>query len=92
MWTLSNPRVQAAIICTVIAILYIFIWPGRKDPEGFRRKPLWTQIVLRWFHSLTWVLIALAILMWSKIPAAAAFLVYLLFIFTMARERNTSRR
>lgn len=92
MWSLSNPRIQGAIICMVIAVVYVFIWPGRKDPEGFRQKPLWIQIVLRWFHSLTWVLIALATLIWSKVPAAAAFFVYLIFILTMARERNTFRR
>ena len=90
MWSLANPQVRAALICVVIAVVYIFIWPARKDPERFSQLPLWRRIVPRWFHSLTWLLIALACLLWSKLTAIAACAVYLLFVWT-ARERSLTR-
>jgi hypothetical protein len=89
MWSLNNPRIQAAAICLLIALVYVFIWPGRKNPERTRQYPIWQRIVLRWFHSLTWVLIAVACVTWSKLPAAAAFVVYMVFLFATLRARNT---
>jgi hypothetical protein len=76
----------------VIAAVYVYLWPGRKDPERVRQRPLWVQVVLRWFHSLTWVLIALACLLWSKVPAFAAFVVYLIFLLTMMGDRKAVDR
>jgi hypothetical protein len=83
---------QAAIACLFIALVYVFIWPGRKSPEIMQRLSIWQRMVLRWFHSLTWILIALACVKWSKIPAAVAFLVYVIFIVTSLRVRNVGGR
>ena len=83
---------QAAIACLFIALVYVFIWPGRKSPEIMQRFSVWQRIVLRWFHSLTWILIAVACVMWSKIPAAVAFVVYVIFIVTSLRVRNAGER
>jgi hypothetical protein len=79
---------QGALVALVIALVYVFIWPGRRHPENMRRFPLWQRLVLRWFHSLTWILIAVACLIWSKFVAAAAGVVYLIFLFTSLRVRN----
>jgi hypothetical protein len=92
MWTLANPRLQAALVCLGIAIVYVFIWPGRKDPERFRQHPLWRQLVLRWFHSLTWVLIGAACLFWSKLWALAALVAYIIFMLVTLAERNAASR
>jgi len=82
MGSLANPQVRGALICLVIAVVYIFLWPGRNDRERFRQLPLWRRIVLRWFHSLTWVLIGVACLLWSKLTAIAACIVYVVFLVT----------
>ena len=82
MWSLTNPQVRGALICLVIAVVYIFLWPGSNDRERFRQLPLWRRIVLRWFHSLTWVLIGVACLLWSKLTAIAACIVYVVFLVT----------
>jgi len=90
MWSLAHPQVRGALVCLVIAVVYLFLWPGRNDGERFKQLPLWKRIVLRWFHSLTWVLIAVACLLWSKLAAIAAALAYLVFMVT-ARLRNPDR-
>jgi hypothetical protein len=89
MWTLANPQLRAAVICFVIAVVYIFMWPGRKDPERVRQLPFWRRLVLRWFHSLTWLLIASACLFWSKVPAIAACIVYLIFVWISRHRIST---
>jgi hypothetical protein len=89
MWSLANPQVRGALICLLIAVVYLFMWPGRKDPDRVRQLPLWRRMVLRWFHSLTWVLIAVACLLWSKLTAVVACIVYLVFLVT-ARLRTPS--
>jgi hypothetical protein len=90
MWSLANSQVRGALICLVIAVVYAFLWPGRKNPEYLQLLPLWRRVVVRWFHSLTWVLVAVACLIWSKLTAIAACLVYLVFLVT-ARMRTPSQ-
>ena len=90
MWMLANSRVQAAVVCLVIALVYALVWPGRNDPERVQRRTLWARVVLRWFHSLTWVLIALACLFWNRVAAVAALVVYLIFLVALNRDRRPS--
>ena len=73
-------RIMGIIICLIVASAYSFVWPGWKDPERVRHRPLWSKIILRWFHSLTWLLLAAACYLWSTLPAALAGGVYLVFI------------
>ena len=75
-----------------VAIAYCFVWPGWKDAERVRRRPLWSKIILRWFHSLTWALLAAACFLRAKLPAALAAIVYLTFILTMAHEHLSAKR
>jgi len=82
MWSLANPQVRGALVCLVIAVVYVFLWPGRNDRQGLRQLPWWRRIVVRWFHSLTWLLIGAACLLWSKLIAVAAAIVYLVFMVT----------
>ncbi len=89
MWIFANPRLQAAIVCLVIAIVYLFIWPGRKDPK--RPRPIFRKLVLRWFHSLTWILIGAACLLWSKALGLIAVVVYLSFMWASMSDRNATR-
>lgn len=90
MWTLANPRLQAAFFCLLIALVYTFFWPGRRNPERARQRPLGLRIILRWFHPLTWILIGVAVLYWSRVAAAAAIVAYLVFTVTMSRDRRSA--
>lgn len=82
-------RFLGFVIAGVIAIAYYFVWPGRNRPDLVKARPSWSRIVLRWFHSLTWALLAAACLFWSKVLALLAAALYLIFLFTLARERSS---
>jgi len=84
-------RIFAALIALAVAVAYYFFWPGRTDPERVRQRSLWSRIVLRWFHSLTWVLLAVACLFWVKLAAVLAGVVYLVFMIALAQERRVAQ-
>ena len=83
-------RAFLAVLALAVATAYYFVWPGRKNPEQVKQRSLWSRIVLRWFHSLTWVLLAVACFLWAKLLAALAGVVYLIFILTLAHERSSA--
>lgn len=84
-------RIVGVVLAVLIAIAYYFVWPGWKDPERVRQRSLWSRIVLRWFHSLTWLLLAAACFLWGKLLAVLGAIVYLVFILTLAHERRTGK-
>ena len=86
-------RVLCIIICLVIAIGYYFVWPGWTDAKGTQRhRSVFSKFVLRWFHSVTWVLFAVACFLQAKLPAALAAVMYLIFVVTLMHERRSGRR
>lgn len=85
-------RTLGIAICLVVASTYYFVWPGWKDPDLVQRRTLWSNIILRWFHCLAWVLLAAACYLRSAVPAALAGGVYLIFILTSARERKSAKQ
>ena len=85
-------RIMCLIICVIVATTYYFVWPGWKDPERVRQRSLLSKIVLRWFHSFTWVLLAAACFLRMKLLAILAGGVYLIFILTLAHERSSTRQ
>ncbi|SRR6266850_2270684 len=91
-WISTNVRVLGIVIGVIVAAAYYFVWPGWKDPERVLQRPLWSKIILRWFHSLTWVLLAAACYLRATLPAAVAGGVYLIFILTLAHERRSARQ
>ena len=44
--------------CAVLAVIYYFVWPRRRA-VGLKRGLRY--VVLRWFHSLVWVLLGLSL-------------------------------
>jgi hypothetical protein len=86
-----NMRFVCIVISLIVAIAYFF-WPGWKDPERVRHRSLWSKIILRWFHSLTWILLAAACFLRARLPAVLAAGIYLMFILTMAHERGSARQ
>ncbi len=72
-------------IALVIAVVFVYVWPHKAVTvtTGFR------YVVIRWGHSLTWVLLAVSFLLRGISPeingtanliAAAGGLMYLLFM------------
>lgn len=78
----------AGIICIAISVIYFFIWPK----ELVSNLPQFQFIILRWFHSLVWILLAISFfLRYIKFEykniivdglGYAALLVYVIFIVT----------
>ena len=80
-------------LCLVVALIYAVIWP--KPRPGAAPRPALTHLILRWGHSLVWVLLAVAAFLASAgvtsaagVLAPAARLIYLVFITTYQMERR----
>jgi len=83
-------------ISTGLAVLYLFVWPKQKPDEPVPR-PARRQFILRWFHSLVWVFLAVAFFMWAEwLPgsgiagwiALIALALYLTFMVTFLVDRR----
>lgn len=53
---LGVPWYIAGSISIVVSIVYFFIWPK----ELVNGIPGWQVFILRWFHSLVWILLAIS--------------------------------
>lgn len=91
---LGFPLQTWGTVCLAVAVFYLFKWPRPKpDRAGAPRSAL-AHIVLRWFHSAVWLLLALACYLWAPGPsrvatalAVAALAVYAVFLFTLLADR-----
>jgi hypothetical protein len=79
------------LLCLAIAAVYLAVWPRPSYKSGAPARPPWRQFVLRWFHSLVWVLLALACFVQSgqiagggAVGGALAVLAGLLYLVFMA--------
>jgi len=92
---LGFPLQTWGILCLAVAVAYIIKWPRPKpDRPGPPRSSL-VHIILRWFHSAVWLLLALACFLWASGPstlanglALLALIVYLVFLFTLLTDRR----
>lgn len=81
------------IVCLVIAVLYFFAWPRPREDTP---RPRWAAIVLRFFHPLVWLLLALTCFLWGAfgpVPARpfAALAVVCYVVFMVAFMKYGSR-
>ena len=87
-----------------IAIVYAVVWPGWKEGKGESTgpdRPLASYIILRWFHSLAWILIALSLFVRASslsagtrspnILALSGLAVYVVYIAAFLRGRHRKR-
>lgn len=53
---LGVPTVLWGVLCLVLAVVWVVIWPSDLpvSPTGVR------YLIVRWFHSLVWLLLAVA--------------------------------
>jgi hypothetical protein len=87
------PVELVAAVCIAIAALYAVFWP-RPPRSAPAPRTLWQALVLRWFHSLTWALLALAALALRYVGFTASQTLgllglasYLIFMATLVREK-----
>jgi hypothetical protein len=83
-------------LCLIVALIYTVVWP-RPKAAGTPALTLWRQVILRWFHALVWVLLALSCFIrpsqWlggtttANGLALLALLVYGIFLVTVLRDR-----
>ncbi len=90
---LGVPWLIWAIVAIVVVALYAFVIPNSKITPSTTGIQL---LILRWFHPLVWVLLAMMFLMRSKlVPGSttlansiglAGLMVYITFMITLARS------
>lgn len=91
------------LVCLGLSVLWYYVWPKDRTPEPltklpeYKPRPAWMQSVLRWFHSLTWVLLAATC--WfldagqTPLAAASAIMAGLMYAtFGVALVKDKQRR
>jgi hypothetical protein len=90
---LGIPLVFWGIGCLAVAVAYYRIWP-QPSPKRSQPRTQWQHVVLRYFHSFVWVLLAAGcflagagynIGLWV---AALALPIYILFLVMVVQDRN----
>ncbi|GAB4493820.1 MAG: hypothetical protein OHK0031_16860 [Anaerolineales bacterium] len=84
------PSPLLGLLCYVISAVWIFVWPKPKAGEAARS--FGTHFILRWFHTLAWVLLAVFFItsgrfaLISTLAGLLALAVYLVFVVTLLRK------
>jgi hypothetical protein len=92
---LGIPLPILGIACLLLTIIWIFIWPR----ERAAHSGLMPYIILRWFHALTWLLLAVAAFIavynilgginLAKPIALLSLLVYVVFMITFITSKQS---
>lgn len=85
---LGVPLSLYGIPCLLLAFAFLFAWPYKSAPDHG-----WRRLVLRWGHSIVWLLLGFAAftggtggsngLVIAKILAALALIVYVVFVIVL---------
>lgn len=93
LWGL--PMYLFGFFCLILALIYAVQWPKAMG----RERPLITHLIIRWGHSLVWLLLAAACFLWyvgsnplGNQLAANAMIVYVIFIIVMLRDRREEKK
>lgn len=90
---LGIPAIYWGILCLVLTIVWVFVWPvdRAQAAEGLR------YFILRWFHALVWLLLSLAAFAvglnrlggapTARYLALASLAVYLVFLLTFITSK-----
>lgn len=82
-----------SVVCLALSIVWVFVWPSKTTVTAGLRF-----FILRWFHSIVWLLLAAAAFIagFNILGAATAarqiallsLITYLAFMFTVATARR----
>lgn len=96
MQLLGLPLFVWGLACLALAIVWVIVWPR----DHLTTTGGWQFVILRWFHALTWLLLAIAAFVAyvdllgglgsARLIAFAALIVYLIFISTLMRSRSAN--
>jgi hypothetical protein len=99
VYLLGIPVYFWSILVLVPTIAYAFIWPKKLvqlNPHSRR-----TYLFLRWGHSFSWLMLALALFAWAShstliaillaIAGAAIYLVYMILLTGSSKPRSKSK-
>ena len=85
---LDIPLFIWALICLAIALVYYYVWP--KPQKNTLPRPRWARALLRYGHSLVWVLFGGVCLVWplgatllAQVLGLLALLLYAAFMAAM---------
>lgn len=91
---LGVPLVFWGVLCLAVAGAYYFFWP-KPGPKRLTPRTLREHIVLRYFHSLVWVLLAGGAFLGAAGAgnigwwvALLAIPVYIIFLIDVVHDRN----
>ncbi len=95
---LGIPLTTWGVVCLGVAVVYFFFWPKPKaDDQAPPRSPR-VHFVLRWFHSIVWLLLAAACFLWAggnsmlaNGLALLALALYLVFVVTLFSARKSRK-
>jgi len=95
MTFLGFPLQTWAIVCLAVAAFYYFKWPRPRPGHTGPPRSAPVHFILRLFHSLVWILLAGACYLWASGAspmaggmAAAALVVYVIFLGTLIADRS----
>jgi hypothetical protein len=87
---LGVPWFVWGLLCLAVAVIFTVIWPGGRSPSSL---PGLQYIILRWFHALVWILLAVSFFLrggmilggpsTANVLALLALVVYLIFMGTV---------
>ena len=79
--------------------VYVMLWPRPRAGSLTQPRPTWRHFILRWFHALVWVLLALScFIRGTLLPGGSGvanvltllgLAVYLVFFMTLAVDRRS---
>ncbi len=87
---LGVPLAVWGALCLVLTAIWVMVWPHEKaaTADGLR------FFILRWFHALVWLLLAIAAFdvlggaATARIVAFLSLITYLVFVVTFATSRQ----
>ena len=91
---LGIPLIFWAIVCLVVSIVWVFVWPSDRVDQLFGLR----YLILRWGHALVWLLLAVAAFIaglnlpggvkTASTVALASLVVYIIFMATVLTSKQ----
>jgi hypothetical protein len=96
---LGLPWTLWGLLALLVAGVYAVVWP--RTGASARLGPVWRLLVLRWFHALVWVLLALSCFIRTdlipggsgaaNVAALIGLVTYAAFLGTLTIDRRSER-